>query len=229
MGVHYSLLIKTPYATAPVEDTTTSSVAVADTPVTDMPVEDNLPVIKNVDEAEPEQPRETVLMDEEVSKLIDVTKAYKDAYFDDMCLSRDVPSIFLHNVPKEIFEISEDLRLHEEPDIVDPLLWFTVLCVNNPKLALVRLLRYVIDETSEDAYLRIREMIIDETTSVSNESDETTEEEELQDDVEIEEEEEDTGDSSPFESDDENDEDDDYELEFDDVDEEDIDDDNKED
>lgn len=76
--------------------------------------------------------------DNQAGEIMSTLLQYQDEYFSDVPLSKDLIQPFVWNLPPEIYNAHIDAKVLEYPVVMDPLFWFYIFCMANPKEAMAK-------------------------------------------------------------------------------------------
>lgn len=81
----------------------------------------------------PQNIENTVLNDDEIAKVLSYLLYLQKEYFGDIPLSKELCKQFVWNIPKNVYDAFDKSLIREEPDILNPLLFFYIFCVDEPR------------------------------------------------------------------------------------------------
>lgn len=76
--------------------------------------------------------------DKQAGEIMSTLLEYQDEYFDAVPLSKDLIQPFVWNLPPEVYNAHIDAKDLEYPVVMDPLFWFYIFCMANPKEAMAK-------------------------------------------------------------------------------------------
>lgn len=98
---------------------------------------------------------ESTLDDSEINEVRSYILYIKQKYFPDIKFSKTMPSLFMWNIPREVYETSAYLAVRDEPDVLNPLFWLFMYCVDlTPGLA-CKILKEAFGYVTKDDYERL--------------------------------------------------------------------------
>ena len=76
------------------------------------------------------------LNDDEIDKVLCYLLRLQSEYFNDVPLSRDLCKKFMWNIPRNVYNSFQKAIALDEPDILNPLMFFYIFCVDDPYFAM---------------------------------------------------------------------------------------------
>ena len=86
----------------------------------------------------PESIEHSQMDDNQAGEIMSTLLKYQDEYFSEVPLSKDLIQPFVWNLPPEVYNAHIDAKDLEYPVVMDPLFWFYIFCMNNPKEAMAK-------------------------------------------------------------------------------------------
>lgn len=86
----------------------------------------------------PDSIEHSQMNDNQAGEIMSTLLQYQDEYFDSVPLSKDLIQPFVWNLPKEIYNAHMDAKVLDYPVVMDPLFWFYIFCMSNPKEAMAK-------------------------------------------------------------------------------------------
>ena len=96
--------------------------------------------------------------DNQAGEIMSTLLKYQDEYFSDVPLSKDLIQHFVWNLPPEVYNAHIDAKDLEYPVVMDPLFWFYIFCMNNPKEAMAKFITLAFNALDDEDAGKIEEM-----------------------------------------------------------------------
>lgn len=117
-----------------------------------------------------DKPLKTTLNDEETMYLMNYMMDLHDEYFPDNNLSLDLKPEFIWNTPKAIITVSKKFADYGYPDMINPLTWLYMFCVDFDEAAFAKLLKQNLESIDNKAYNQIADIIENNEGGSNNEN-----------------------------------------------------------
>lgn len=105
---------------------------------------------------------ESSLDDSEINEVRSYILYIKQKYFPDIKFSKTMPSLFMWNIPREVYDTAAHMVIRDEPDVLNPLFWLFMYCVDlTPGLA-CKILKEAFGAVTKDDYERLDVIIKEE-------------------------------------------------------------------
>lgn len=72
------------------------------------------------------------LNDDEITQVLTWLLNYQEKYFPNTPLSETLHQDFMWNIPKEIYDAAYTAEMYGYPDVLNPIFWFYMFCMENP-------------------------------------------------------------------------------------------------
>lgn len=96
--------------------------------------------------------------DNQAGEIMSTLLQYQDEYFSDVPLSKDLIQPFVWNLPPEVYNAHIDAKDLEYPVVMDPLFWFYIFCMSNPKEAMAKFITLAFNALDNEDAGKIEEM-----------------------------------------------------------------------
>lgn len=95
---------------------------------------DDISVIKPTEP--PEDIERTSLNDDETNEVLTYLLYLQEEYFRDIPLKDVLNKKFIWNIPKDVYEAYSASKIREEPDVLNPLFYFYIFCMEEPRFSI---------------------------------------------------------------------------------------------
>ena len=106
----------------------------------------------------PESIEHSQMNDNQAGEIMSTLLKYQDEYFSEVPLSKDLIQPFVWNLPPEVYNAHIDAKDLEYPVVMDPLFWFYIFCMNNPKEAMAKFITLAFNALENEDAGKIEEM-----------------------------------------------------------------------
>lgn len=106
----------------------------------------------------PESIEHSQMNDNQAGEIMSTLLKYQDEYFSEVPLSKDLIQPFVWNLPPEVYNAHIDAKDLEYPVVMDPLFWFYIFCMNNPKEAMAKFITLAFNALDNEDAGKIEEM-----------------------------------------------------------------------
>lgn len=106
----------------------------------------------------PESIEHSQMDDNQAGEIMGTLLKYQDEYFSEVPLSKDLIQPFVWNLPPEVYNAHIDAKDLEYPVVMDPLFWFYIFCMNNPKEAMGKFITLAFNALDDEDTAVIEEM-----------------------------------------------------------------------
>lgn len=72
------------------------------------------------------------LNDDQISQVLSWLLKFQEKYFPNTPLAETLHQDFMWNIPKEIYEAAYDAEMYGYPDMLNPIYWFYMFCMDSP-------------------------------------------------------------------------------------------------
>ena len=72
------------------------------------------------------------LNDDQITFILSLLLKYQDKYFKDIPLAKALKQNFMWNIPLEVYDAAVAAETYEYPDVLNPIFWFYIMCVEVP-------------------------------------------------------------------------------------------------
>ena len=96
--------------------------------------------------------------DNQAGEIMSTLLQYQDEYFSDVPLSKDLIQPFVWNLPREVYNAHIDAKVLEYPAVMDPLFWFYIFCMANPKEAMAKYITLAFNALDNEDAGKIEEL-----------------------------------------------------------------------
>lgn len=91
-------------------------------------------IIKSIEP--PEDIEKTSLNDDETNEVLTYLLYLQEEYFRDIPLKDVLNKKFIWNIPKDVYEAYSASKIREEPDVLNPLFYFYIFCMEEPRFSI---------------------------------------------------------------------------------------------
>lgn len=106
----------------------------------------------------PDSIEHSQMNDNQAGEIMSTLLKYQDEYFSEVPLSKDLIQPFVWNLPPEVYNAHIDAKDLEYPVVMDPLFWFYIFCMNNPKEAMAKFITLAFNALDNEDAGKIEEM-----------------------------------------------------------------------
>ena len=106
----------------------------------------------------PDSIEHSQMNDNQAGEIMSTLLKYQDEYFSEVPLSKDLIQPFVWNLPPEVYNAHIDAKDLEYPVVMDPLFWFYIFCMNNPKEAMAKFITLAFNALDNTDAGKIEEM-----------------------------------------------------------------------
>ena len=91
------------------------------------------------------------LNDDEIAQVLTWLLNYQEKYFPSTPLSETLHQDFMWNIPKEIYDAAYAAEMYGYPDVLNPIFWFYMFCLENPHDMIGEFIINAINTIDDDA------------------------------------------------------------------------------
>lgn len=112
---------------------------------------------------------DTSLNDEEIANVLSMLLEFQEKYFGDVPLTEDLSRSFMWNIPKPIYNAAKKMHDIGEPDCLNPIYWFYIMCLADPEYMMAKFLVLATNAISDEEYDRLETLadMYDEDNGIS--------------------------------------------------------------
>lgn len=130
--------------------------------------------LKDKDCTPPAGFEDTSLNDEEIADVLSMLLEFQEKYFSDVPLTDNLSRSFMWNIPKPIYNAAKRMHDIDEPDCLNPIYWFYIMCLADPEYMMAKFLVLATNSISDKEYDRIDKLadMYDEDNKIEEDEDE---------------------------------------------------------
>lgn len=116
---------------------------------------------------------DTSLNDEEIADVLSMLLEFQEKYFSDVPLTDNLSRSFMWNIPKPIYNAAKRMHDIDEPDCLNPIYWFYIMCLADPEYMMAKFLVLATNAISDEEYDRVDKLaeMYDEDNNIEQDED----------------------------------------------------------